>query len=67
MQLRFGKSVNGKAEVEVRDMSGKLMVNGELLIVNGLTSLATTRLLTGSYVVKVAMGDEVYVQKMVVK
>ena len=32
VQLQFGKNVNGRAQVEVRDMSGKVVMSDELMV-----------------------------------
>ena len=66
VQLQFGKGVNGKAEVEVRDMSGKVVMSDELRVMSGVATLATNKLKAGSYVVKVVVGGELWSEKLVI-
>ena len=66
VQLQFDKNVTGKIDIQVMDMSGKVALQSKLSVLNGVATLATGNLLAGTYMMKVSIGKELYVQKIVV-
>lgn len=66
IQLQINKDVIGKIVVEIADLSGKVLIRKVTEVEGATVSIATNKLATGTYIVKMLYNDEQYIQKVVV-
>lgn len=65
-QLFFDNTINGKVEIMVTDLRGKLVLNKSANLQGKQLSLFTTECKSGTFIVKVEAAGKQYVQKLVV-
>lgn len=67
--LYFDNAVNGKANVQVIDLYGRILINTELELKQGTNVIERTvaNLSNGSYFIKVGFDDNVFTEKILVE
>ncbi len=66
IQLQINSNTNAAVQVVITDMVGKVAINKVFASNNGLVKIATSNLTNGTYLVRVMIGGEQYLQKVVV-
>ena len=62
--LQLNKYVNGKVTIEVTDLTGKIVLTRNYELDGSIISISTNQLANGTYLVKLKMNDEQYLQKL---
>jgi endonuclease I len=66
IQLQINSNSNTTLHVIVSDMVGKIVINKAFASNNGLVKISTNNLTNGTYLVKVLVAGEQYLQKVIV-
>ncbi|MBC7650531.1 MAG: endonuclease, partial [Deinococcales bacterium] len=66
IQLQINSNVSVNVQVVVTDMVGKIAINKSFTSNNGLVKIATSNLTNGTYLVRLIIGGEQYLQKVIV-
>jgi hypothetical protein len=66
IQLQVNTNTTTTAQITVSDLMGKAVINSTYSITNGLVKIATNHLSNGTYLVKMLLDGEQYLQKVVI-
>lgn len=66
IQLQINSNANTTVQVIIADMVGKIIINKAFASNNGLIRISTNNLTNGTYLVKVFLGGEQYLQKVII-
>ncbi len=65
-KLQLNKNVTENVYVEITDLAGKVVLTRNYEVDGSVISIFTNQMATGSYIVKLKMNDEQYLQKLII-
>ena len=66
VQLFINNSINKTTCIQIADITGRIVLNQELPIINGIVKVNTATFKTGTYFLKMILTDESFSQKLLI-
>ena len=66
IQILINNSINKSANIQIADITGRIVIKQELPVMNGIIKVNTNNLQTGTYFIKMILMGETYSDKLLI-